>query len=180
MSCHNIGHALNDVVLVILDKYSQGKINIETARELIQACYAAVGWCDGNYYEAVDCCRENRCGRCLQKLSPGNKLYDLGDAIMLADRNSLLKTYAPLQKAVYKRSRAFEIAESLAAYPNVCEKCLNDILDAITGSRDKSKELRTLVESTLPEIAWHVQADNGSDYYLAKYEAQKQKKESST
>lgn len=180
MSCHNIGHALNDVVLVILDKYSQGKISTETARELIQACYASVGWCDGNYYEAVDCCRENRCGRCLQKLSPGDKLYDLGDAIMLAGKHSLLKTYAPLQKAVDKRSKAFEMAESMAAYPNVCENCLNSILDAITGSRDKSKELIALIESNLPETLWRVQPDNGSDYYLAKYEAQKQKKESST
>ena len=33
MSCHNIGHALNDVVLVILDKYSQGKINTESAKD---------------------------------------------------------------------------------------------------------------------------------------------------
>lgn len=77
MSCHNIGHALNSVQRKIIEKYELGKIDKETTRELLIRCVRAVGFCDGNEYEATASFDAAYCSDCMRKVTDGEKLYDI-------------------------------------------------------------------------------------------------------
>ena len=66
MSCHNIGHGLNEVVRKVLEEYDAGTISYEPAFRIMKQCTRSVGCCDGNVYEAT-ACMYDRCGRCLRK-----------------------------------------------------------------------------------------------------------------
>lgn len=77
MSCHNIGHALNSVQRKIIEKYELGKIDKETTRELLIRCVRAVGFCDGNEYEATAAFDAAYCSDCMRKVTDGEKLYDI-------------------------------------------------------------------------------------------------------
>ena len=77
MSCHNIGHALNSVQRKIIEKYELGKIDKETTRELLIRCVRAVGFCDGNEYEATASFDAAYCSDCMRKVADGEKLYDI-------------------------------------------------------------------------------------------------------
>lgn len=74
MSCHNIGHGLNEVVRKILVEYDAGLIPYEPVFRILQQCAKSVHWCDGNEYEAT-ACMYDRCGRCLRK---GLPMFRLG------------------------------------------------------------------------------------------------------
>ena len=74
MSCHNIGHGLNEVVRKVLVEYDAGLIPYESAFRILQQCAKSVHWCDGNEYEAT-ACMYDRCGRCLRK---GVSMFGLG------------------------------------------------------------------------------------------------------
>ena len=78
MSCHNIGHGLNEVVRKVLEEYDAGLIPYESVFRILQQCVKSVYWCDGNEYEAT-ACMYDRCGRCLQKGMPMFKLGVLYD-----------------------------------------------------------------------------------------------------
>lgn len=77
MSCHNIGHALNSVQRKIIEKYELGKIDKEATRELLIRCVRAVGFCDGNEYEATASFDAAYCSDCMRKIADGEKLYDI-------------------------------------------------------------------------------------------------------
>lgn len=77
MSCHNIGHALNSEQRKIIEKYELGKIDKETTRELLIRCERAVGFCDGNEYEAPASFDAAYCSDCMRKIAAGEKLYDI-------------------------------------------------------------------------------------------------------
>lgn len=51
MSCHDIGRGMNSVVKVVDALFEEGKINIEAAKIIIEACKDGVHWCDGNEHE---------------------------------------------------------------------------------------------------------------------------------
>ena len=53
MSCHNIGHGLNEVVRKVLEEFDAGLIPYESAFRILQQCAKSVYWCDGNEYEAA-------------------------------------------------------------------------------------------------------------------------------
>ncbi len=74
MSCHNIGHGLNEVVRKVLVEYDAGLIPYESAFRILQQCTKSVHRCDGNEYEATACMYEH-CGRCLRK---GLPMFQLG------------------------------------------------------------------------------------------------------
>lgn len=84
MSCHNIGHGLNEVVRKVLVEYDAGLIPYESAFRILQQCVKSVYWCDGNEYEAT-ACMYDRCGRCLQK---GMPMFTLG---VLYDNREVLE-----------------------------------------------------------------------------------------
>lgn len=67
MSCHNIGHGLNTVSMVVSDLLDEGAISRDAAKKILLSCKNAVNWCDGNEYEATMCIRNTLCGHCLQK-----------------------------------------------------------------------------------------------------------------
>ena len=83
MSCHNIGHGLNEVVRKVLVEYDAGLIPYESAFQILKQCTKSVYWCDGNEYEAT-ACMYDRCGRCLWK---GLPMFRLG--ILYNDREVL-------------------------------------------------------------------------------------------
>ena len=83
MSCHNIGHGLNEVVRKVLAEYDAGLIPYESVFRILQQYAKSVHWCDGNEYEAT-ACMYDRCGRCLRK---GLPMFELG--IFYNDRETL-------------------------------------------------------------------------------------------
>ena len=83
MSCHNIGHGLNEVVRKVLVEYDAGLIPYESVFRILQKRAKSVHWCDGNEYEAT-ACMYDRCGRCLRK---GLPMFELG--IFYNDRETL-------------------------------------------------------------------------------------------
>lgn len=83
MSCHNIGHGLNEVVRKVLVEYDAGLIPYESVFRILQQCVKSVYWCDGNEYEAT-ACMYDRCGQCLRK---GLPMFRLG--ILYNDREVL-------------------------------------------------------------------------------------------
>ena len=83
MSCHNIGHGLNEVVRKVLVEYDAGLIPYESVFRILQQCAKSVHWCDGNEYEAT-ACMYDRCGRCLRK---GLPMFEIG--IFYNDREAL-------------------------------------------------------------------------------------------
>ncbi len=46
MSCHNIGHGLNEVVRKVLEEYDAGLIPYESAFHILQQCAKSVYWGD--------------------------------------------------------------------------------------------------------------------------------------
>ncbi len=83
MSCHNIGHGLNEVVRKVLVEYGAGLIPYESVFRILQQCVKSVYWCDRNEYETT-ACMYDRCGRCLRK---GLPMFRLG--ILYNDREVL-------------------------------------------------------------------------------------------
>ena len=75
MSCHNIGHALNHVQEEILKMYENAEINKEMLRKLLVICTDAVGWCDGNGYEATETFDSSYCTYCLDKLGKDKTMF---------------------------------------------------------------------------------------------------------
>lgn len=83
MSCHNIGHGLNEVVRKVLVEYDAGLIPYESTVRILQQCARSANCCDGNEYEAT-ACMYDRCGRCLRK---GLPMFKLG--VLYNDREVL-------------------------------------------------------------------------------------------
>lgn len=91
MSCHNIGHGLNEVVRKILIEYDAGLIPYESTFRILQPCAKSVNWCDGNEYEAT-ACMYDRCGRCLRKGLPMFKLgvlYNDREVLNLVEKETI-------------------------------------------------------------------------------------------
>ena len=91
MSCHNIGHGLNEVVRKVLVKYDAGLIPYESAFRILQQCVESVFCCDGNPYEATTCIYD-RYGRCLRKGLPMFKmgiLYAHWDVLDLVRKETI-------------------------------------------------------------------------------------------
>lgn len=76
MSCHNVGHALNSVATGILHYYDMREISFDVAKNLLKIARDGVGFCDGNFPEAV-ACLDDRCGCCLQQSEVLLGAYDL-------------------------------------------------------------------------------------------------------
>lgn len=81
MSCHNIGHGLNEVVRKVLVEYDAGQISYGPTFRILQQCRESVNWCDGNDYEAT-ACMYDRCGRCLRK---GLAMFELSGRALFSD-----------------------------------------------------------------------------------------------
>jgi len=65
MSCHDIGWGMASVGKAVLKLYDEGKYDLDTARQLLQATIKGVHWCDGNEYEAA-ASFSGRCAYCLK------------------------------------------------------------------------------------------------------------------
>ena len=77
MSCHNIGRGMNDVAKEILQCFDAGKMDRETAKQLVTACRESVGCCDGNPDEAVMVFQEQgRCSRCFKTNCSARRIWN--------------------------------------------------------------------------------------------------------
>lgn len=91
MSCHSIGHGLNEVTRVVLREYDEGNISYESTFRILKQCRSSVNWCDGNKDEAV-ACMYDRCSRCFKKGIPLFEMswnYSDGEATKLFDENAV-------------------------------------------------------------------------------------------
>ena len=77
MSCHDIGRGLNNVVREVVTLMDNNEISKDAARKIIKCCKKSVHWCDGNETEAINYIRQCVCGKCLNKLPKGEKIYPL-------------------------------------------------------------------------------------------------------
>ena len=77
MSCHRIGHALNDIEKTILALMDGNHISREVACTLLLSCQEAMGWCDGNPSELTDALDAQYCGDCLVKLPDDAVMYNI-------------------------------------------------------------------------------------------------------
>ena len=126
MSCHDIGRGMNSVVKVAIDMYDDGELSLEAARKIIAAARKGVHWCDGNEYEAVDCIRECRCGRCLKKMAPGDFLYSVWR----------------LSDAIPQKYSVLEMSSEPLAFDTMCEECFDLVLGRHTRNPASGPEER--------------------------------------
>lgn len=117
MSCHSIGHGVNTIVECILELYDKKELSFKVAKELIIKSRNAINWCDGNYYEALECMESEigiRCGCCLEEKKEEDVLnvYDLP--------KDLLEEYRFLEKEGY----GDKIVSCF-----VCKKCADKMKD---------------------------------------------------
>ena len=103
MSCHNIGHGLNEVVRKVLVEYDAGLIPYESVFRILQQCAKSVHWCDGNEYEAT-ACMYDRCGRCMRK---GLPMFGL--------------------RILYKDQEVLDMVEKEVVDSHLCQDCIDKL-----------------------------------------------------
>lgn len=101
MSCHDIGHGLNEVARKVLVEYDAGLIPHESAFRILHQCAKSVHWCDGNEYEAT-ACMYDRCGMCLRK---GLPMFRLG--------------------ILYNNREINELVKKETVTPHLCQDCID-------------------------------------------------------
>ena len=115
MSCHDIGHGLNNVVKAIINKLESGEMATCTGKDLIRVCRDSVHFCDGNTYEALECLEEEgRCSCCLVEYGKDN----------------LIDCYGPPNDLEYMGRYLYDNAygkDILGAY--VCRSCAKKLYD---------------------------------------------------
>lgn len=77
MSCHRIGHAMNDVEKRILQLLDAKQITKEAACVLLLQCLDAMNWCDGNPGEVTDAFDAQYCSDCLEKVADGKVMFNI-------------------------------------------------------------------------------------------------------
>ena len=110
MSCHDIGRAMNDIIMTIIDMYEDNLIEKDPAIKLIYTCRKGVNWCDGNEYEAIeDIVKSGYCGLCFEKTGDLTSVFenDLG--------------YPECYKV-------YESYDDAAAHYYLCPKCKEKVL----------------------------------------------------
>ena len=129
MSCHDIGHGLNTVTALVMLLRDQGELSDTTAAKLLKKAKAAVHWCDGNEYEAVESIYGCYCGRCLRKMEPGQKLYDCLD----------------IWDARWREKYPFSGPE-IPGGDAVCSDCLDALLLEVSGDPESGPRERKRME----------------------------------
>ena len=134
MSCHDIGRGMNSVVRVTMGLYDTGKIDKESAHKIIYACARGVYWCDGNEGEATEYIRNCVCGKCMNKISKGDKLYSIYDV-------------SPDVPNRFHIDDNYELVTS-----RLCEECFDVLInehcgDELAGQRER----QYIVEHCKPE-----------------------------
>ena len=123
MSCHDIGHGLNNVVKAIIHKLDSGEMTTTTGKDLIRVCRDSVNFCDGNMYEALEYLEEEgRCSCCLGKYGKDN----------------LIDCYGPPDDLEYMNRYLYDNAygkDILGAY--VCRSCAEKLYENSLNSKMK-------------------------------------------
>lgn len=142
MSCHYIGEGMNYVVVTCLDAYDKKQMSFEAARNIIRACQEATGFCDGNWYEAITCCGDNRCGGCLKKLPEGAPLYVVYN-LSSAKEGKLLV-----------RQKVYDYLSNHTAYNHLCTDCFMHFMTEALGSKELALKAKDILEA-FPLDSWH-------------------------
>lgn len=115
-------------------QYDEGKAAKDAARKLIKMCVNVTEGYDGNYYEAVESSRECRCGRCLRKMTVGERYFNLYQVVEHGKSYNWLRDF--------ERENDF-------AYPTFCRTCFEEIVPKDLQERwiadeDQSGEANTV------------------------------------
>lgn len=131
MSCHDIGRGMDSVTQVVIKMYDTREITIKTALKLFTALKRGVYWCDGNEHEAVQSIFNCRCGNCLKRMKPGEKLFNIYDSPSEVTENS----YDVLRN--YK--------EDYAGW-RFCTECFDKIISTVSNGSYSGAAARRYIE----------------------------------
>lgn len=131
MSCHNIGRGMDSVTQVVIEMYDKKELSKKTALKLFSALKAGVYWCDGNEYEAVESIMNCRCGKCLKKMKPSEKFYNVYDCSIFITGNpwKILNKYN----------------EDYAGW-RFCIDCFDEIINTVSQGKKSGEEARKYIE----------------------------------
>ncbi len=131
MSCHDIGRGMDSVTQVAIEMYDNGELNRNAALKLFTALKKGVNWCDGNEGEAVASIIYCRCGKCLRKMTTGEKFYDIHDASMSVTGSSwdILKNYKENYAGWY-----------------FCQDCFDEFINIVSEGKIFGKDARKCIE----------------------------------
>ena len=131
MSCHDIGRGMDSITQVVIKMYDAEEITSKTALKLFSALKSGVYWCDGNAHEAVQSIFNCRCGQCLKKMKPGEKLFNIYDAPggVTENSNDILRNYQ----------------EDYAGW-RFCTECFDNIISTVSNGNYSGEEARKYIE----------------------------------
>ncbi|MCD7844616.1 MAG: hypothetical protein LUG57_01930 [Oscillospiraceae bacterium] len=118
MSCHDIGHGMNNVVKKVLELMDAGEISADAAKTLAYTAIGSVHFCDGNEYEASECFAEQgRCSCCLEIKPTVFAFEDCPD--LYRDKINAMETVR------WRRPRDWDDYEILG--DTICPECLERV-----------------------------------------------------
>ncbi len=129
MSCHDIGRGMNEVVKTTIELYDAKGIDLKAAKRIIATCAVAVNWCDGNSYEALAYISQCRCGKCLEMIPEGGKLYSVWNV-----SKNVRNPYDIDEKAGLATDR-------------LCEKCFDEVISMYCSDPNAGKREMEYIES---------------------------------
>ena len=130
MSCHNIGHAMNKIMVAVLEMYDNKEISQEATIKICKNLRDGVWFCDGNPGEAVETISECRCGKCLKFFKKGDRKYSLWH---INSREISKKT------------------DDLVISPVLCEECFSNIIMNVTNDASIIKKEIEFIEKNYRE-----------------------------
>lgn len=154
MSCHDIGHGMNNVISHIMKLYREGQFDRPTARKLITVARESIRYCDGNEYEAIECL-DNTCGCCLRDGKSGEHFYRIYSTHSLRDEI----TWGFLNHKIKGNSKMPAEDEFQTATPTLCADCFDRIFEHHLQENGVGAKLRAAIEEK--GEAHIVSSDNG-------------------
>ena len=140
MSCHDIGHGINNIVNHVMKMYRNGCLDKNNTREIITVARKSVHWCDGNEDEAVEC-MDDTCGCCLRDGAPGEHMFYLYTACSPEDGI----TWDVIDK-MYTDPRKDQDFDLHTVGCTVCAECFDRMLDYHTNRKGAGAEMRAKIE----------------------------------
>lgn len=131
MSCHSIGHGMNNVLETVIDMYDNNEISKDATLKIANELRVSVNYCDGNESEAIESILDCRCGFCLKEKEENENLYDLYDVSenVTNDRWSILRNF-----------------DKNYAHWNLYKDCFDEFINNFTNNEKAGEQERKLMD----------------------------------
>lgn len=153
MSNHSVSFALNEIVFKIIEGYNDNEISENYVRKLFSEALSASSQYDGNEDEVLEGVSNSFCGKCLKmkegdffkkecySYSKGNSIVKIANFLLDSEPDYYLKDMA--EKFNFSKEDITLLEEEFdeSCTNALCTDCLKEILDNMTGSRDKTNEV---------------------------------------